>query len=112
MRKNHLVRISLITIICSTSLSLFAQTDPLPSWNDGVNKKAIVAFVTKVTKEGSADFVPLTERIATFDNDGTLWAEQPVYFQFLFAMDQVKKWLHNTQNGKQPNRSNLFWPVI
>jgi hypothetical protein len=91
MRKNSLARISLIAIICTTSLSLFAQTDPLPSWNDGVNKKAIVAFVTKVTKEGSADFVPLTERIATFDNDGTLWAEQPVYFQFLFAMDQVKK---------------------
>ena len=67
----------------------FAQ-DPLPSWNDGPAKKAIVDFVEKVTKEGSPDFVPAAERIATFDNDGTLWAEQPMYFQFLFALDRVK----------------------
>ena len=59
-----------------------AQTDPLPSWNDGAAKQAIVDFVAKVTKEGSPDFVPPAERIATFDNDGTLWAEQPMYFQF------------------------------
>ena len=67
-----------------------AQTDPLPSWNDGATKQAIVTFVTKVTKEGSADFVPSAERIATFDNDGTLWAEQPLYFQLLFALSRVK----------------------
>ncbi len=64
--------------------------DPLPSWNDTAPKKAIVAFVEKVTKEGSPDFVPAPERIATFDNDGTLWAEQPLYFQFLFVIDRVK----------------------
>ena len=64
--------------------------DPLPSWNDTAPKKAIVAFVEKVTKEGSPDFVPVPERIATFDNDGTLWAEKPVPFQLLFAFDQVK----------------------
>jgi hypothetical protein len=69
--------------------SLHAQ-NPLPSWNDTAPKKAIVAFVEKVTKEGSPDFVPPNERIATFDNDGTLWAEQPMYFQFLFAMDRIK----------------------
>jgi phosphoglycolate phosphatase-like HAD superfamily hydrolase len=68
----------------------FAQTDPLPSWNDGPAKQAIVDFVTKVTTEGGPDFVPAPERIATFDNDGTLWAEQPVYFQFAFAVDRVK----------------------
>src|SRR4051812_334768 len=67
-----------------------AQPDPLPSWNDTAPKAAIVAFVAKVTKEGSPDFVPVGERIATFDNDGTLWAEQPLYFQFLFAIDRVK----------------------
>ena len=66
-----------------------AQTDPLPSWNDGPAKTSIVAFVAKVTKEGSPDFVPPAERIATFDNDGTLWAEQPMYFQLLFALDRV-----------------------
>jgi hypothetical protein len=56
-------------------------TDPLPSWNDTGPKKAIFEFVERVTMQGSADFVPPPERIATFDNDGTLWAEQPMYFQ-------------------------------
>jgi hypothetical protein len=65
-------------------------TDALPSWNDTGPKKAVVAFVEKVTKEGSPDFVPPNERIAVFDNDGTLWCEQPMYFQFLFALDRVK----------------------
>jgi hypothetical protein len=64
--------------------------DVLPSWNDGKAKQAIIAFVEKVTKEGSADFVAPADRIATFDNDGTLWAEHPLYFQFLFAIDRVK----------------------
>jgi phosphoglycolate phosphatase-like HAD superfamily hydrolase len=64
--------------------------DSLPSWNDTTSKKAIVAFVERVTKEGSPDFVPAPERIATFDNDGTLWAEKPVPFQVLFAFARVK----------------------
>jgi len=63
---------------------------PLDSWNDTAAKKAIIAFVEKVTHEGSPDFVPPAERIAVFDNDGTLWAEQPMYFQLLFALDRVK----------------------
>ncbi len=67
-----------------------AANDPLPSWNDTEPKKAIEAFVDRVTKQGSPDFVPEAERIATFDNDGTLWAEQPMYFQLLFALDRVK----------------------
>ncbi len=72
-------------------ITAFARAaDPLPSWNDGKSKQSIVAFVEKVTKEGSDDFVPVAERIATFDNDGCLWAEQPMYFQFFFAMDRVK----------------------
>lgn len=64
--------------------------DPLPSWNDSGSKKSIVAFVEKVTTEGSPDFVTPSERIATFDNDGTLWSEQPIYFQLAFALDRVK----------------------
>jgi phosphoglycolate phosphatase-like HAD superfamily hydrolase len=64
--------------------------DQLPSWNDTGPKKAITAFVEKVTKEGSPDFVPVAERIAVFDNDGTLWAEQPMYFQGMFLVDRVK----------------------
>jgi len=67
-----------------------AQTDPLPSWNDGAAKEAIVSFVRATTTPGSPRFVPPEERIATFDNDGTLWAEQPLYFQLLFALDRVK----------------------
>jgi len=68
----------------------FAQTDPLPSWNDGAAKEAIVSFVRATTTQGSPRFVPPAERVATFDNDGTLWAEQPLYFQLLFALDRVK----------------------
>ena len=64
---------------------------PLPSWNDGAAKAAILEFVAKVATDGSPDFVPPAERIAVFDNDGTLWAEQPMYFQGLFMLDRVKR---------------------
>lgn len=65
-------------------------SDPLPSWNEGATKKSIVDFVTKTTTAGSADFIPVADRIACFDNDGTLWSEQPMYFQMAFVMDRVK----------------------
>jgi hypothetical protein len=71
-------------------MSSSSKPDPLPSWNEGSLKQSIVAFVTKVTTPGSPDFVPVPERIATFDNDGTLWAEQPMYTQVLFVLDRVK----------------------
>ena len=77
-----------VLLIAATSKTL--ADDPLPSWNDTAPKKAIITFVERVTKEGSPDFVKPEERIATFDNDGTLWAEQPIYFQFAFAIDRVK----------------------
>ena len=64
--------------------------DPLPSWNDGPARQSIVAFVEKVTREGTASYVPPAERIAVFDNDGCLWSEQPVYVQLAFALDRVK----------------------
>jgi hypothetical protein len=70
--------------------SAFAQSDPLPSWNDGELKKSIVDFVTRVTIQGGPDFLEPSERIAVFDNDGTLWTEQPFYFQLAFALDRVK----------------------
>ena len=66
------------------------KNDPLPSWNEGSSKKAMIDFVTKTTNEGGADFVPVADRIACFDNDGTLWSEQPLYFQFFFAIEQIK----------------------
>jgi len=62
----------------------------LATWNDGPTKAAITSFVERVTKEGSRDFIPVAERVAVFDNDGTLWAEQPLYFQLFFALDRVK----------------------
>ncbi len=68
----------------------FAQTDPLPAWNDGPAKQSIVDFVKHTTTTGGSNFVAPAERIAVFDNDGTLWTEQPVYFQVAFALDRVK----------------------
>ncbi len=64
--------------------------DPLPSWNEGAAKRSIIDFVNRVTQPGSSDFVVPEQRIATFDNDGTLWSEQPMYFQLFFAIDRVK----------------------
>jgi hypothetical protein len=98
----------LLAIILAGQTNTRAQ-DPLPSWNDTGPKKAIVAFVEKVTKEGSPDFVPVAERIATFDNDGTLWAEQPMYFQLLFALDRAKVLVpqHPEWKTKEPFASLL-----
>jgi phosphoglycolate phosphatase-like HAD superfamily hydrolase len=86
-----------------------SPTDPLPSWNDGAAKTSIKAFVGKVTTPGGADFVPPGERIATFDNDGTLWTEQPVYFQLAFAVDRIKAMApkHPEWRSKEPFRSLL-----
>ena len=66
------------------------QGDPLPSWNDGPSKQAIINFVKETTNSGSESFIPAQERIVVFDNDGTLWSEQPMYFQFIFAIDRIK----------------------
>jgi phosphoglycolate phosphatase-like HAD superfamily hydrolase len=87
----------------------FAQADPLPSWNDGPVKQAMLAFMSRVTTVGGSDFVPVPERIATFDNDGTLWTEQPNYFQVLFAMDRVKAQAaqHPAWRTTEPFRSVL-----
>lgn len=83
--------------------------DPLPSWNDGKAKQSVLAFVEKVTKPGSPDFVPVAERIATFDNDGTLWVEQPMYTQLAFALDRVKALAgkHPQWKEKQPFQAAL-----
>ena len=78
--------LSSLAILLAT-VTTYAQ-DPLPSWNDTAPKKAIVAFVEKVTKEGSPDFVPPNERIATFDNDGTLWCEKPLPVEMYFGLDR------------------------
>jgi len=83
-------RILVAALACALTVTSAGAADPLPCWNEGKSKQSITTFVEKVTKEGSADFVPPAERIATFDNDGCLWAEQPMYFQFFFALDRIK----------------------
>ncbi|SEM45810.1 Phosphoserine phosphatase [Pseudomonas sp. ok272] len=92
------------------SLPLLAQAaDPLPSWNEGPSKTSIITFVQAVTTEGSKDFVKPAERIAVFDNDGTLWAEKPFYFQLLFAIDEVKRMApqHPEWKTEQPFKAVL-----
>jgi phosphoserine phosphatase len=95
------------------ALLLFANAafaaDPLPSWNDTTPKKAIVAFVEHVTRQGALDFVPVAERIAVFDNDGCLWTEQPMYFQAFFIFDRIKQLApqHPEWKTKEPFASVL-----
>lgn len=82
--------LAILIFALAGSGALAQSTAPLPSWNDGAVKSSITDFVAKVTTQGSAEFVPPAERIAVFDNDGTLWSEQPEYFQGIFALDRVK----------------------
>jgi hypothetical protein len=87
----------------------WAQDDLLPSWNEGRSRKSILDFVSAVTQESSPDFVPVSERIATFDNDGTLWCEQPMYVQLAFALDRMKalSGKHPEWKQKQPFKAVL-----
>jgi phosphoglycolate phosphatase-like HAD superfamily hydrolase len=98
-----------LLLFVAASGHAFAQTDPLPSWNDGAVKKSITDFVARVTTQGSPDFVPEPERIATFDNDGTLWCEMPFYFQMAFAFDRVRAMApqHPEWKTKQPFKALL-----
>ncbi|WP_422367204.1 HAD family hydrolase [Pelagibius sp.] len=80
----------LILIVNVVVLPGLATADPLPSWNHGEAKSAILSFVERVTEPDSRDYVPFNERVAVFDNDGTLWSEQPMYFQLIYAIDRVK----------------------
>ena len=81
---------SLFAMAVAIVLPVAAAAEPLPSWNDASPKQSIVAFVDAVTQQGGKDFVPASERIAVFDNDGTLWSEQPIYVQFAFMLDQLR----------------------
>jgi len=79
-----------ILLVFLTTITAVWAADPLPSWNDTKPKQSIITFVQQVIKEDSPQYIPAAERIAVFDNDGTLWAEQPMYFQLFFALDRVK----------------------
>jgi hypothetical protein len=95
--------------LLATLAAAAADADPLPSWNDGPARQALLAFVERVTKEGSPDFVPAPQRIAVFDNDGALWSEQPMYVQLAFALDRVRALApqHPEWKAKEPFASAL-----
>ncbi len=119
MLTNHKFRIGIITVILGILASWDLvkpedavqdnKTNPLPSWNEGKAKQAIIDFVQTTTDPKSEAFIPQEERIVTFDNDGCLWSEQPMYFQFLFAMDRIKQMApeHPEWNEQQPFKAVL-----
>jgi hypothetical protein len=103
------LKVAVALLLIASATRIASAADPLPSWNDTPTKQAIIAFVEKVTKEGGPDFVPVDERIATFDNDGTLWSEKPLYFQLVFALDRVKALVekHPKLKDEEPYQSVL-----
>ena len=111
MKLKHMFKMILMAVF----IAVFIQTPPvdagdtLASWREGKAKQSIIDFVTRVTSKGSSDFVPPAERIAVFDNDGTLWCEQPMYFQLFFAMDRVRELApqHPEWKTKEPFASLL-----
>jgi phosphoglycolate phosphatase-like HAD superfamily hydrolase len=108
MHTKKLLTATLASLVAFSATRSHAA-DPLPSWNETATKNAITTFVEKVTKEGSPDFVKPEERIATFDNDGTLWVEQPLYTQVIFAIDEVVAMApqHPEWREKEPFKSIL-----
>ena len=111
-RRVMLSTLAALPALHALPLSAFAQAqaaDPLPSWNDGRTKQSILDFVAAVTRDGSPNFVPPPERIATFDNDGTLWVEHPMYTQLAFALDRVVALApeHPEWKDKQPFKAAL-----
>ncbi len=108
-RRCAVLAVCLIALLGAGAGPLQAEDDPLPSWNEGSTKQSIIDFVTSVTEEGAPDYVEPKDRIATFDNDGTLWVEQPIYTQFVFAMDEVKRQAnqHPEWRDKEPFKSAI-----
>lgn len=122
MKQLSLVIFALLLYSCTSSTntsaganSAMAETktiamgDPLPSWNDGYVKKGLIDYITAATKDGGSGFIPSADRIAVFDNDGTLWSEQPLYFQFMFVLDKIKQMApqHPEWKIKEPLKSVL-----
>lgn len=107
MAISHSILFSIIFLL--TSVSCLGQQDPLPSWHDGHAKRAIIAFVQDTTRQGSQDYLIPEDRIAVFDQDGTLWVEQPLYTQFFFAIDTLQSLSaqHPDWKHSEPYRSIL-----
>ncbi len=112
MKKSQSPLAALVLAMLFLSISVFAQSgsdDPLPSWSKGKTKSAIIDYVHDVTDTNSKNFIPIVDRIATFDNDGNLWSEQPAYFQLFFAIDRVKAMApdHPEWKSEQPFQAIL-----
>ena len=107
MARSYTFVLAFVGLHVATSVA--GAADPLPSWNEGRVKSAILDFVQRTTTAGGTEFVPPAKRIATFDNDGTLWSEQPMYFQLAFALDRVKALapMHPEWRQKQPFKAVL-----
>ena len=107
--RNCFISFVLAALACAVLSTTLQAADPLPSWNEGVAKKSVLQFVASVTKKGSPEFVSSGDRIAVFDNDGTLWAEQPIYFQAFFTFDRVKALAprHPEWKDRQPFKAVL-----
>jgi phosphoglycolate phosphatase-like HAD superfamily hydrolase len=105
----QLRRACLLLVVIAAPMPALAQGDPLPSWNDGPAKSAILDFVKRVTTDGGPEMVPPADRIAVFDNDGTLWSEQPAYFQGMFVFDRIKAMApqHPEWQSEQPFKAAL-----
>jgi phosphoglycolate phosphatase-like HAD superfamily hydrolase len=113
MNMRSVRRLAFVALASLSAAPAFAQTDPLPSWNDGPARQAIVKFVEGATKEGAPTYVAPAERVAVFDNDGTLWSEQPLYFQLAYAIDEVKALApqHPEWKTKEPFKTLLAGDV-
>jgi phosphoserine phosphatase len=109
MKNPQTILVVPIIVVLSLVTGIVCADDPLPSWNDGKAKQSIITFVERVTTEGSPDYVVPAERIATFDNDGTLWCEQPMYVQAFFVLDRIKQMTpqHPEWKDKEPFASVL-----
>ncbi|NOX64520.1 MAG: haloacid dehalogenase-like hydrolase [Chlorobi bacterium] len=99
----------IVLLFLLTNCAVPTKSDPLPSWNNGITKQSIIDFVNEATDSANPNFVSLDERIAVFDNDGTLWTEQPIYFQIMFVIDRVKEMAkdHPEWKEKQPYKAVL-----
>ncbi|KAB2835098.1 MAG: hypothetical protein F9K51_00770, partial [Candidatus Dadabacteria bacterium] len=106
IRPGHMLA-AVLVVLMLYGASAVAQTDPLPSWNDGPAKESIIAFVAEVTKQGGPNYVPPEDRIATFDQDGTTWVSHPLYAQAVFALDRIRELapLHPEWKNEEPFKS-------
>jgi phosphoglycolate phosphatase-like HAD superfamily hydrolase len=109
VRKWFIAAAFILAAACGWTGPVGAQSDPLPSWNDSAAKTSIIGFVARVTATGGDDYVPPAQRIAAFDNDGTLWTEKPIYFQVIFALDRVRAMVlqHPEWQTEQPFKAAI-----